>query len=122
MHLLAQNAAPSSLMQLGTVRDSTIGIMALAMATILSFEAGEVELLVSAVQKILEHLRATNERAGRKRCRADGSWASLCDPASEAEDGYGLLTDASRLIRFIWSLLFFRSAAHEERRKAANLN
>jgi hypothetical protein len=34
------------------------------MAPIPSFEAGEVELLVSAVQKILEHLRAANERVG----------------------------------------------------------
>jgi hypothetical protein len=29
-----------------------------------SFDAGEVELLVSAVQKTLEHLREANERLG----------------------------------------------------------
>jgi hypothetical protein len=29
-----------------------------------SFNAGEVELLVAAVQKTLEHLRAANERLG----------------------------------------------------------
>jgi hypothetical protein len=34
------------------------------MAPIPSFEAGEVEPLVSAVQKALEHLRAANERVG----------------------------------------------------------
>jgi hypothetical protein len=34
------------------------------MKTIPSFEAGEVELLVSAVQKTLEHLRDANERMG----------------------------------------------------------
>jgi hypothetical protein len=33
-------------------------------ARIPSFESGEVELLVSAVQKTLEHLRAANERLG----------------------------------------------------------
>jgi hypothetical protein len=35
-----------------------------AMAPIPSFDAGEVELLVSAVEKTLEHLRAANERLG----------------------------------------------------------
>jgi hypothetical protein len=34
------------------------------MKTIPSFDAGEVELLVSAVQKTLEHLRDANERMG----------------------------------------------------------
>ncbi len=34
------------------------------MAPIPSFDAGEVELLVSAVQKTLEHLREANERLG----------------------------------------------------------
>jgi hypothetical protein len=34
------------------------------MKTIPSFDAGEVELLVSAVQKTLEHLREANERIG----------------------------------------------------------
>jgi len=35
-----------------------------AMASIPSFDASEVELLVSAVEKTLEHLRAANERLG----------------------------------------------------------
>jgi hypothetical protein len=47
------NTAPFSLMQLGTARDSTIGIMTVNVP-IPSFETGEVELLVSAVQKTLE--------------------------------------------------------------------
>lgn len=34
------------------------------MAAIPSFTAGEVELLVSAVQKTLQHLREANERLG----------------------------------------------------------
>lgn len=34
------------------------------MPPIPSFDAGEVELLVSAVEKTLEHLRAANERLG----------------------------------------------------------
>ena len=34
------------------------------MAPTPSFNAGEVELLVAAVQKTLEHLRAANERLG----------------------------------------------------------
>jgi len=34
------------------------------MKSIPSFDAGEVELLVSAVQKTLEHLREANERLG----------------------------------------------------------
>jgi hypothetical protein len=34
------------------------------MKTIPSFDAAEVELLVSAVQKTLEHLREANERMG----------------------------------------------------------
>jgi hypothetical protein len=34
------------------------------MASIPSFDASEVELLVSAVEKTLEHLRAANERLG----------------------------------------------------------
>jgi hypothetical protein len=34
------------------------------MASIPSFDASEVELIVSAVEKTLEHLRAANERLG----------------------------------------------------------
>jgi hypothetical protein len=34
------------------------------MRSIPSFDAGEVELLVTAVQKTLEHLREANERLG----------------------------------------------------------
>jgi hypothetical protein len=34
------------------------------MKTIPNFDAGEVELLVSAVQKTLQHLREANERLG----------------------------------------------------------
>jgi hypothetical protein len=34
------------------------------MKSIPSFDAGEVELLLSAVQKTLEHLREANERLG----------------------------------------------------------
>jgi hypothetical protein len=34
------------------------------MKTIPSFDAAEVELLVSSVQKTLEHLREANERLG----------------------------------------------------------
>ena len=35
-----------------------------AMISIPTFDAGEVELLESAVQKTLEHLREANERLG----------------------------------------------------------
>jgi hypothetical protein len=43
--------------------DCAAGILAF-MAVIPSFTTGEVELLVSAVQKTLEHLREANERLG----------------------------------------------------------